>query len=29
MPAESLQRWALVLAWLTPGLWSVNAIVSR
>jgi drug/metabolite transporter (DMT)-like permease len=29
LPAESLQRWALVLAWLTPGLWSVNAIVSR
>ncbi|MEY2621727.1 MAG: hypothetical protein RIT26_1547 [Pseudomonadota bacterium] len=29
MPRDSLQRWALLLAWLTPGLWSVNAIVSR
>ncbi len=29
MPLERLQRWALLLAWLTPGLWSANAIVSR
>jgi drug/metabolite transporter (DMT)-like permease len=29
LPPERLQRWALVLAWLTPGLWSANAIVSR
>ncbi len=29
MPPERLQRWALLLAWLTPGLWSANAIVSR
>ena len=29
MPLDRVQRWALLLAWLTPGLWSANAIVSR
>ena len=28
MPTD-IKRWALVLALLTPGLWSANAIVSR
>jgi drug/metabolite transporter (DMT)-like permease len=26
---DRLQRWALPLAWLTPGLWAVNAVISR
>ena len=29
MLLDRFQRWALVLAWMTPGLWAVNAIVSR
>jgi drug/metabolite transporter (DMT)-like permease len=24
-----MQRWALPLVWLTPGLWAVNAVISR
>ncbi len=29
MLLDRLQRWALPLAWLTPGLWAVNAVISR
>jgi drug/metabolite transporter (DMT)-like permease len=26
---DRFQRWALLLAWLTPGLWATNAIIAR
>ena len=29
MLLDRFQRWALVLAWMTPGLWAANAIISR
>lgn len=29
MLLDRLQRWALPLVWLTPGLWAVNAVISR
>ena len=29
MLLDRFQRWALVLAWLTPGLWATNALISR
>ena len=29
MLLDRFQRWALLLAWLTPGLWAANAIISR
>ena len=29
MLLDRWQRWALPLAWLTPGLWAVNAVISR
>jgi drug/metabolite transporter (DMT)-like permease len=26
---DRFERWAMVLAWMTPGLWATNAVVSR
>ncbi len=29
MRLDRFERWALLLAWMTPGLWATNALVSR